>query len=128
MLKNKRSRSQSWDALPYKRPKAESSPQLNIKPFLDILAKVTCAFCNKDITKSIKVVCSVCKDWTFCLDCLILNKSKDSEHEHRHDYHIVDKLSFPIFTKDWNAYEEVQLLSGNFPRFNIFSHRKIWIR
>ena len=69
------------------------------------IQKHFCNFCNKDITYNVKFLCSKCEIY-YCIHCF-LNK-KHSEH----DYHIVDTLKFPIFTKDWKLNDEFSLLNA----------------
>ena len=84
----------------------------------DSSAKVNCKICSNDISKNIKFLCATCKDFIFCINCLVNEEPHDPKQKstksqsQSHDYHIVDKLNFHIFTKDWNASEELLLLTG----------------
>ena len=77
-------------------------PNYNENPSIQ---KHFCTYCNKDITYNVKFLCSKCGIY-YCIHCF-LNK-KHSEHE----YHIVDTLKFPIFTKDWKLNDEFSLLNA----------------
>ena len=122
MLNTKRSRSKSKskDEEFTKKPKIEDSldntnENLNQKVFtLENSNKIVCKICQKDISKSIKILCAVCPDLLYCIECLVFDKPHDGKINAKHDYHVVDKLHFPIFTHDWSASEELILLSGNY--------------
>ena len=108
-LGNKRSRSTSKSA--DSESKHNLSEHLSKYIFnLDSTIKKSCSFCNRDISRLVKIVCSTCDDLLYCLDCLILGKF-NKEH-YKHDYHIVDELNFSLFTQDWTAEEELNLLTG----------------
>lgn len=120
MLSQKRSRSKSRgiDEEPAKKLKTEekSDDYLIQKVFaLDQASKVLCQICQNDISQHIKILCAVCDDLVFCIECFVNEKphgtSKDS---HKHDYHFIDKLNFNVFHEQWTAREELLLLHGNF--------------
>lgn len=68
------------------------------KPFL----KAFCSVCSKDLNSSIRIIGKSLKE--YCIECLInLNVNEN--------YHIVDKMNFSIFNKEWTLKEELQLLS-----------------
>jgi len=68
------------------------------KPIL----KVNCTFCEKDISSVLRIITVSMKEYCFdCLTNLLINE----------DYHIIDKLDFPIFNTNWILKEEYQLLS-----------------
>jgi hypothetical protein len=103
----KRSRSKSMSK------ESETSgaiPENLLKHVFDTSSKKTCSFCDRDITRLVKIVCTSCPDIIFCLDCLINGKS--AEKHAKHDYHIIDELNFHLFTNDWSTEEELQLLTG----------------
>jgi hypothetical protein len=130
MLNNKRSRSRSKSnnkditQSPSKKAKIEIQTESNKfdedliqKVFIyDSLTKVNCNICNNEISKNIKFLCTTCKDFIFCINCLINEEPHDPKQKSTkfHDYHIVDKLNFRVFTSDWNASEELLLLTGKF--------------
>ncbi len=68
------------------------------KPYL----KVFCSTCLKDISATIRLIGISLKE--YCFNCLI--ESKITEN-----FHIVDKLQFPILNSDWSLKEELQLLT-----------------
>jgi len=67
------------------------------KPIL----KTSCFICTKDISNLIRVIGISMNE--YCIDCLF--KLKVNEN-----YHLVDKLDFPIFNSEWTIREELQLL------------------
>lgn len=123
MLAQKRSRSKSKgiDDEPSKKQKTEeklekSDDYLIQKVFtLDQAPKVLCKICQNDISQNIKILCAVCDEFVFCIECFVNEKphgtSKDSS---KHDYHFVDKLNFNVFHEQWTAREELLLLHGIF--------------
>jgi len=120
MLAQKRSRSKSRgnEEGTIKKLKLDEAPEisdetLNKKVFsLDQAPKVLCKLCQKDISKNIKILCSVCVDFVFCIDCLIKEAPHDQKINSKHDYHIMDNLNFNVFHGDWTAKEELLLLQG----------------
>jgi hypothetical protein len=108
-LNKKRSRSNSVvrDTEPNKKQKLDLSETF-FKTLLEVNSKVQCSICTQDITKVIKIVCNQC-NITHCLDCLITGKTSDHT---KHDYNIINRLTFPIFTSEWAAAEELLLLTG----------------
>lgn len=113
LINRKRSRSLSIDSTSSKKRKIDSKSLLLTKAIVvDSPYKILCNFCNRDISKSIRIICDECVDKEFCLDCLVLCKGENGK-SHKHDYHISDKLDFPIFTSDWTTNEELTLLSSN---------------
>ncbi len=119
MLGQKRSRSKSKgiEEEPQKKLKTEeksgkSDEYLIHKVFaLDQAQKVLCKICLKDISQNIKILCAICDDFVFCIECFVNEKphgpAKDS---YKHDYHFVDKLNFNVFHEQWTAREELVLL------------------
>ncbi len=113
-----------------KRDKSEpreirSQPDFSRRPSLDENAKVVydrltsfdymvgqkeCAQC-KDVLEDCPVVlCARC-DAVYCLPCFLTN-SDTSSHRRYHDYYILDRLSFPVFSPGWTAREELMLVQG----------------
>jgi hypothetical protein len=112
-INKKRSRSQSGESFNSKIRKIDNKDLMSIKATcVEASSKIMCHFCSRDISKSIRIICEECIDKEYCIDCLVLCKE---EHgiPHKHDYHIVDKLDFPLFTSDWTTSEELMLLSSN---------------
>lgn len=118
--KRPRSASKGKDEENFKKPKLEEVSEITEDYLIhkvftaDNLAKTNCSICQKDISKNIKILCSVCKEFIFCLDCLINEKPHGPNNGYKHDYHVIDKLNFQVFTSDWTASEELLLLTGKF--------------
>ena len=115
MLNNKRKRSDSQNDSE-KRTKQKIEDSNNIIAFsneIELATKLSCKICNKDITKTIKLICSTCENFVYCINCALLNKSNEDNSHKNHNFHIVDKLNFNIFTSDWTAQEEVKLIKGS---------------
>jgi hypothetical protein len=113
LINRKRSRSRSPDSTCSKKKKIDIKSDLLTKATsVDNTTKILCHFCTRDISKSIRIICDECVDRDFCIDCLVLCKGENTK-PHKHDYHIADKLDFPLFTSDWTTNEELILLSSN---------------
>jgi len=90
---------------------------MNPEKFLDTLKDVdglvgptTCTLCERDISKSVKIRCTVCAI-NICLECLRTGQESGT-HSKTHPYYVFDKLDFPLLMKDWCAKDEVQLIQG----------------
>ncbi|GAM17633.1 hypothetical protein SAMD00019534_008080 [Acytostelium subglobosum LB1] len=70
-----------------------------------------CDYCQKDISSSVRIRCSVCEDFDLCLECFSVGV-EITPHKNYHDYHVVDNMHFPMFTEDWGADEELLLLEA----------------
>ncbi|RYR06455.1 hypothetical protein Ahy_B05g073791 isoform B [Arachis hypogaea] len=70
-----------------------------------------CNYCNKDISRMIRIKCAVCQDFDLCIECFSVG-AEVTPHKSNHPYMIMDNLSFPLITPDWNADEEMLLLEG----------------
>ncbi|MED6159748.1 hypothetical protein PIB30_045142 [Stylosanthes scabra] len=70
-----------------------------------------CNYCNKDISGVIRMKCAVCQDFDLCVECFSVG-AEVTPHKSNHPYMIMDNLSFPLITPDWNADEEMLLLEG----------------
>lgn len=122
MLGNKRSRSspKGSDEEQIKKLKTEEITEntddyLLQKVFsLDQAQKVLCKICQNDISQNIKILCSVCVDFVFCIECLVTEKPHGLKESCKHDYHFVDKLNFNVFHEQWTAREELLLLQGKY--------------
>jgi transcriptional adapter 2-alpha len=130
MLNNKRSRSRSKSNnieieeshSPSKKAKIDLQTESNKlnedliqKVFIyENFPKINCNICDNEISKNVKFLCATCKDFIFCINCLVNEEPHDPKQKSTkyHDYYIVDKLNFRVFTSDWNASEELLLLSG----------------
>ncbi|BGP17208.1 Transcriptional adapter ada2 [Rhodosporidiobolus nylandii] len=86
--------------------------------------KATCDSCSADITHTVHVRCAervggedgtegrlTCPDFDLCVDCFLHGKSL-GPHRPTHAYRIISSHSFPIFTRDWAAAEELALIEG----------------
>ena len=78
-----------------------------------------CEFCKREISKTIKIICDVCKNLNYCIECFLSEK-------HKHDYHISDNLSFSLFNPDWTVFEEIMFLYGK--NFDYIRYREVWSR
>ena len=70
-----------------------------------------CHYCSKDISAVVRIKCAVCPDCTLCVECFSVGV-EPNPHEASHAYHVIDDLSFPLFTMDWGADEELLLLEA----------------
>ncbi|KAK9681425.1 hypothetical protein RND81_10G001200 [Saponaria officinalis] len=70
-----------------------------------------CNYCNKDITGRIRIKCAMCPDFDLCIECFSVG-AEMQPHKSNHFYRVMDTLSFPLITPDWNADEEILLLEG----------------
>ena len=72
-----------------------------------------CALCDKDISQSVKIVCAVCsgegKLFVYCLHCLMKKKTGYS-HTAQDAYFVMDRLNYPLFTRDFTARDELALV------------------
>ena len=77
---------------------------------INCLSKTSCSICSRDISLQIKIICSACTTSTsqfiYCLNCLV------GEKHPNHDYYIVDKMNFPLYTLDWPMIDELRLISS----------------
>lgn len=78
-----------------------------------LLGPGICSICDRTITKSVKVKCLDCDNPSIytCLECHRTGEEK-GQHRNSHAYYILDNLSFPLFTKNWSAKEELMLIQG----------------
>lgn len=67
-----------------------------------------CNNCEKDITKHVQIYCAECKDTDICVNCFAEGTEFEG-HKSNHDYYVINKLNFPMFTEDWTAEEELLL-------------------
>ncbi|GMH19445.1 hypothetical protein Nepgr_021286 [Nepenthes gracilis] len=70
-----------------------------------------CNYCNKDITGRIRIKCAMCPDFDLCVECFSVG-AEVTPHKSHHPYRVMDSLSFPLISPDWNADEEILLLEG----------------
>jgi len=120
MLNNKRTRSDEDENLEFPRdPNREEFKELQKMVFgIDHTIKMFCQFCKKDITKSVKVACAICPKTIYCIECLTSQRGNDEKTLHKHDFHVIDKLSMPFFITEWNSNEEMLLIIGKLIKIN----------
>ena len=70
-----------------------------------------CNFCKKELRNCPTLLCAECKI-LFCHDCL-LNNVEGETHKWSHDYYVLNRLKFPLYSSDWSAKEELFLMRGN---------------
>ncbi|CAA6657304.1 unnamed protein product [Spirodela intermedia] len=70
-----------------------------------------CNYCNKDISGKIRIKCTKCPDFDLCVECFTVG-AEVHPHKSNHPYRVMDSLSFPLFSPEWNADEEILLLEG----------------
>ncbi|KDQ21201.1 hypothetical protein BOTBODRAFT_182607 [Botryobasidium botryosum FD-172 SS1] len=72
-----------------------------------------CDSCVTDITHKIRIKCAApgCEEVDLCPSCFCQGKEVGS-HKAWHDYRVIEKHSYPIFTEDWGADEELLLIEG----------------
>ncbi|XP_029194990.2 transcriptional adapter 2-beta-like [Acropora muricata] len=69
-----------------------------------------CNYCQADCT-SLRVKCAECTDFDLCLQCFACG-AEMGKHKRGHDYQLMDGGTFPLFSLDWSAEEEVLLLDA----------------
>ncbi|RKP13867.1 hypothetical protein BJ684DRAFT_5446, partial [Piptocephalis cylindrospora] len=72
-----------------------------------------CETCNVDLTQNVRIQCAheACAELCICIPCFA-NGAEVGPHRHFHPYRVIDKISFPIYEKEWGADEELRLLEG----------------
>ncbi|CAH2054578.1 unnamed protein product, partial [Thlaspi arvense] len=70
-----------------------------------------CNYCDKDLSGLVRFKCAVCVDFDLCVECFSVG-AELSRHKSSHPYRVMDNLSFPLVTSDWNADEEILLLEA----------------
>ncbi|EOQ99467.1 hypothetical protein E3P92_02598 [Wallemia ichthyophaga] len=73
-----------------------------------------CDACARDITQSVRMRCaetSTCEEVDLCPPCFLEGKTI-GKHKPWHPYRVIEQHSYPIFTDDWGADEELLLLEG----------------
>ena len=84
---------------------------IGIPVFISPFSKITCKFCSKEITNNIQFLCPECNNSIFCINCLLSPIFSNSLTWHKHNFHIIDKMNFPLFSLNWSLKEEITLLS-----------------
>ncbi|KIY64947.1 SWIRM-domain-containing protein [Cylindrobasidium torrendii FP15055 ss-10] len=75
-----------------------------------------CDSCTADLTHSVRIkcadpVCDVDEGVDICPRCFCAGK-EFANHKRGHPYRVIEINSYPIFTEDWGADEEILLLKG----------------
>ena len=65
--------------------------------------KIQCDVCKRDISKATKILTP---SDDFCASCFGNQKEFNSE------YHVINKLDFPLFDHEWTAEEELLMFEG----------------
>lgn len=107
-------------SIPKIKPEHAKFIRENVYSFNYLTSLFSCDICGIDISKSVKVCCSICKSpeqkghpLTMCLECFRTTPKKgESLHQLWHPYHIMNKLDFPLFQSSWNAQEDLSLIRG----------------
>lgn len=78
--------------------------------------QIQCDACGCDLTHSVRIKCAdpVCEPGDgvdICPSCFCKGKEFD-KHKRGHAYRVVELHSYPIFSADWGADEELLLLEG----------------
>ncbi|GLU08718.1 hypothetical protein SLE2022_256140 [Rubroshorea leprosula] len=71
----------------------------------------SCKYCSKDITGQTRIKCAECPDFELCVQCFSVGVEV-TPHKSNHCYRVMDSLSFPLFSPDWTANDEILLLEG----------------
>lgn len=75
----------------------------HIQNILNPSNKIQCDDCKRDISKCTKVLCADCD---YCVSCFSnLDQFPDQ-------YHVINKLDFPLYDYDWTAEEELLLFEA----------------
>ncbi|ORX51624.1 hypothetical protein DM01DRAFT_1337129 [Hesseltinella vesiculosa] len=75
--------------------------------------KYHCDACSNDVTNTVRIRCAdkSCPDFDLCVTCFC-GGSEPVKHKTWHDYRVVKPHSFPIFSEEWDADEELLLIQG----------------
>ncbi len=76
-----------------------------------------CELCNKEISRSVMLLCAKC-GIILCAQCLYEGNEK-GDHLKTDDYFVLDALKQPVYSPDWTAKEELMLAKGT-PFFHLF--------
>ena len=116
-------------------PQPDESIVARFKQPEDLLGPQICSLCERNITKSVKILCAECgmvapltaatqdnpvqasgakSELVMCLECLRLGKTVPEYPSHlaSHEYYVYDNLDFPLLTKEWSALQEIRLIQG----------------
>ena len=100
-----------FDAKPKRRRVATENAMTKANPSEPKRALFHCNYCQKDISHVVRIKCAECSEMNLCVECFCVGV-EPHPHQACHAYHVVDNLSFPLFTLDWGADEEQLLLEA----------------
>ena len=99
----------------HQQPKRRRCPTENamtkVNPSEPKRALFHCNYCQKDISNVVRIKCAECAEMDLCAECFSVGV-EPHPHKACHPYHVIDNISFPLFTMDWGADEEVLLLEA----------------
>ncbi|PVU96405.1 hypothetical protein BB561_001188 [Smittium simulii] len=90
------------------------SSTTNSKPNEEIFStgqRYHCDECQANLTEIVKISCAECPEFDLCVSCFAKGVELGS-HKREHAYSVVSKHTFPIFSIDWTADEELLLIDG----------------
>ena len=100
-----------FDAKPKRRRVATENAMTKSNPSEPKRALFHCNYCQKDISHVVRIKCAECSEMNLCVECFCVGV-EPHPHQACHAYHVVDDLSFPLFTLDWGADEDQLLLEA----------------
>ena len=100
-----------FDAKPKRRRVATENAMTKSNPSESKRALFHCNYCAKDISHVVRIKCAECSEMNLCVECFCVGV-EPHPHQACHAYHVVDDLSFPLFTLDWGADEDQLLLEA----------------
>ncbi|PNY28780.1 Transcriptional adapter 2 [Tolypocladium capitatum] len=76
--------------------------------------KYVCDVCSSDITSTVRIRCAdpACSDLDLCVSCFAKGESRNAHDPATHAFRVIEQNSFPIFSREWGADEELLLLEG----------------
>jgi hypothetical protein len=89
---------------PKRRRVATENAITKVNPSEPKRALFHCNYCQKDISNVVRMKCAVCAEMDLCVECFSVGV-EPHPHQACHAYHVIDNLSFPLFTMDWGADE-----------------------
>ena len=96
---------------PKRRRVATENAITKVNPSEPKRALFHCKYCQKDISNVVRIKCAECSEMDLCVECFSVGV-EPYPHKACHAYHVIDNLSFPLFTMDWGADEELLLLEA----------------
>ncbi|KAL4486176.1 hypothetical protein ABPG72_012229 [Tetrahymena utriculariae] len=72
--------------------------------------RVHCDACEKDISKQVKIYCPGSQS-DICMNCFA-DGVEFNNHKIDEDYHVINKLNYPLLADDWTCEEELLLFEG----------------